>query len=193
MMTCDQFYKVVAIGLIYVTATASSVVPSSDPSPLKSILGSVSAIGDVQIRGISIKQEATVFSGDQLRVGEKGYAIVLFKNGQKIELAEKTDISVTTFTNGLQIVLGSGRLGFATSNGAPITVTTGSLETVASQPAAGHVAVMGTNSIGVRVVNGNVLLRNTKTKQSWFVTAGQERLLSLGVSKPAEPITEIAS
>src|SRR2546428_1648523 len=154
MAKCDQFYKALAIGLIYVLATPVSAVPASDPPPLKDVLGSVSAVGDVQIRGIPIKQEATVFSGDRLRVGEKGYAKVLFKNGLKIELAEKTDVSVTTLTNGFQMALGSGRLGFATLNGAPITITTGSLETIANQPAAGHVAVMGTNSIGVRVING---------------------------------------
>src|SRR5207237_5886446 len=163
MVKCDQVYKAVAIGLIYVLAIPVSAVPSSDPSPLKDVLGSVSAVGDVQIGGIPIKQEATVFSGDRLHVGEKGYAKVLFKNGHKIELAEKTEISVSTVTNGFQVALGSGRLGFATLNSAPITIATGSLQTIASQPAAGHVAVMGANAIGVRVVNGNVLLRTSIT------------------------------
>ena len=167
--------------------------PASEISPSKTVLASVSAVGAVEVRGIPIKQDATIFSGDRVRVGDKGYAKLSFTAGHKIELTEKTDITVTNTRTGVELSLSSGTVGFATREGGSITVRVGGVEMTANEAAAGHIAVLGADSIGVRVVNGGVLLRDIKTKESWTVAAGEERLFSGGTSKPAEPLPQVAS
>jgi len=168
--------------------------PASETSPSKTVLASVSAVGAVEVRGIPIRQDATIFSGDRLRVGDKGYAKLSFPAGHKIELTEKTDITVTNTRNSIEVALSSGTAGFATAaNGGSVTVRVGNVEVIANETAAGHIAVLGAESVGVRVVNGGVLVRDIKTKESWTVAAGQERLFSGGTSKPAEPLPQLAS
>ena len=128
-----------------------------------------------------------------MRVGDKGYAKLSFTAGHKIEVTEKTEITVTNTRDGIQLGLRSGTMGFAAAKGGSITVRVGNVEMTANEAAAGHIAVLGADSIGVRVVNGAVLLRDIKTKESWTVAAGEERLFSGGTSKPAEPLPQVAS
>jgi hypothetical protein len=193
MLNRSYVYRSVAVTLLVATVLATSPVSASDITSPKAALGSVSAVGSVNVRGVRVAQEATVFSGDPLRVGEKGYASVLFTNGHKIELAEKTDVTLGRQGEAVEVQLKAGTVGFATFKAAPMNVSAGGFEIAAAQPSAGHVAIMPNDFVGVRVVNGSVTVRNPKTKESWVLTRGQERLLSLRTSSPTQPLAQIAS
>src|SRR5437870_778352 len=86
LMLPANLRTIVAAALV-LTASAKGVFAASQ------ILGSVSATGAVELRGVEIVQEGTLFAGDSIRVHGKAYATVLLRNGSKIGLAEKTDVN----------------------------------------------------------------------------------------------------
>jgi len=180
-----------AVTLVLTTVFVTMPVSGADFSTAKSVMGSVSAIGPVQLRGIGISQEGTLFPGDSIHAGKKGYAKVLLGTGSKIELAENTDVQVNRDSQGIKIAMNTGTVGFTAL--APLRVDVSPFEVTASDGAAGNVAIMGPNTAGVRAVNGKVMVRNTKTSESFVLLKGQERLLGLksGVNAPA--LAEIAS
>jgi hypothetical protein len=179
-------FKAVAVVMLFVMATSATSAPAD-------VLGSVSAVGEVEVRGLRISQDATIFSGDEVRVGEKGYAKVLLANGRKLELSGNTDIHVSSQDYRVQVQMTSGTLGFATLEAVPVIINIGSFEIAASGLAAGNVAVLGADSLGVRVLKSGVVLRNTRTKESWVIPAGQERLMSLNTPNPAPPLPQIST
>lgn len=144
MASRGLFHKCLTLVVLFVTVVATTPLSASDFAS-KAILGSVSAVGAVDLRGIRIAQDGTIFPGDQLNVGEKGYAKIIFVNGHKAELGEKTNVSVGRQGKGIE---------FATLKSEPMHVSAGGFEIAATQPAAGHVAVIANDLIGVRVVNG---------------------------------------
>jgi hypothetical protein len=165
-------------------------VSAADFTTKKSVIGSVSAVGPVELRGIGISQEGTVFEGDSIRAGQKGYAKLLLGTS-KVELSERTEVNVNRDAQGVKIAMNTGTVGFT----APTTLRIDVLpfEVIATDGASGRVAIMGSNVAGIRALNGNVTVRNLKTSESFVITKGQERLLGLqnGVHAPA--IAQIAS
>jgi hypothetical protein len=155
------------------------------------MIGSVSAVGPVELRGVGISQEGTLFTGDRIRAGQKGYAKVLLGTGTKIELAENTDVNVNRDTQGIKIAMSLGTVGFTAST--PLRIDLMPFEVTATDGAAGHVAVMSSRAAGVRAISGKVTVRNLKTSESFILTKGQERLLALTNGAHAPSLAEMAS
>jgi len=171
--------------LVLTTVLVTMPLSAADFSAARPVIGSVSAVGSVDLRGVAISQEGTLFSGDSIRSHEKGYAKVLIGTGSKIELSEKTDVSVNRDARGVQIAMNSGIVGFTALT--PLRIDVAPFEVTASDNASGNVVIMSTTTAGVRAINGKVTVRNLKTSESFVITKGQEQLLGLkdGVHGPS--------
>src|SRR5262245_64593269 len=99
MLSCGA-RRLVAVTLVLTTVVVTMPLSGADLSKTKSIIGSVSAVGPVQLRGIGISQEGTLFPGDSIRSGQKGYAKVILGTGSKIEV----DLCVAFLTGSNAII-----------------------------------------------------------------------------------------
>src|SRR5215470_10922471 len=150
--------RLVAVTLVLLTVFVTMPVSASDLSTPKTVIGSVSAVGPVELRGITISQEGTLFPGDTIRSGQKGYAKVQLGAGGKIELGEKTDVKVGRDAQGIKLTMNTGTMGFTAHT--PLRIDVMPFELIASDDAAGNVAIIGSRAAGVRALNGKVTLRN---------------------------------
>lgn len=190
MRSCD-FRRVMAVALVLTTTFVAMPLSAADFSTTRPVIGSVSAVGPVELRGLAINQEGTLFAGDSIRAGEKGYAKVQLGNGTKIELAEKTDVSVSPDGAGAKIAMNTGNVAFTAH--ATLRIDVQPFEILASDNAAGNIAVMSPTTAGIRALNGKVTVRNLKTSESFVITKGQERLLGLKDGSHAPSLAEVAS
>jgi len=165
-------------------------VSAADLYKPKPALGSVSANGKVEVRGISISEEGTLFAGDSIKSLDKAYAKVLLRNGSKLELAEKTEINVQPDGENVQVAMATGMMGF-TSLGNRLRIKVQPYEVVSSSDASGNVTVSPTAAT-FRSLKGSLTVRNLKTSESYVVTAGQDRLFGLDGNKRSS-LGEIAS
>jgi hypothetical protein len=190
-MLISDIRRIVAVVLVFATVSVTMPVSAADFTTNKSVIGSVSGVGPVELRGIGISQEGTLFAGDSIRAGQKGYAKVLLKTGSKIELSEVTAVSVDRDAQGVKIAMNSGTVGFTALS--PLRIDVMPFEVTATDGAAGNVAIMKPGTAGVRAISGKVTIRNLKTSESFILTKGQERLLGLhnGVNTPS--LAELAS
>ena len=190
-MFSSDLRKLVAAALVLSTALVTMPLSAAEFSTSKSMVGSVSAVGPVQLRGIGISQEGTLFAGDSIRAGEKGHAKILLGTGSKIELSEKTDVNVDRDAQGVKIAMNTGAIGFSAHT--PLRIDLMPFEVTATDDASGNVAIIGSHAAGVRAVNGKITVRNLKTSESFVLLKGQERLLGIqgGVNAPA--LAQVAS
>jgi hypothetical protein len=165
-------------------------VSAADLHKPKPVLGSVSAVGKVEVRGISISEEGTLFAGDSIKSLDKAYAKILLKNGGKLELAEKTEINVQPEGQVVQIAMTAGAMGF-TSLGNALNIKVQPYEVLSTGDASGNVIITPTAAT-VRSLKGKLTVRNLKTRESYVVTAGQDRLFGLDGAKRVS-LGEIAS
>jgi hypothetical protein len=190
MLSCD-FRRLVAVALVLSTIFITMPLSAADFSTGRTVLGSVSAVGSVSLRGVGISQEGTLFPGDSIRANEKGYAKVLLGTGSKIELMQKTDLTVNRDSQGVKIAMNTGTIGFEAHS--PLRIDVAPFEVTASDDATGNVAIMSSATAGVRAINGKVTVRNLKTSESFVVLKGQERLLGLQNGVHAPSLAEVAS
>lgn len=190
MLRCD-FRKLVAVGLLSTTTLITMPVTAADFSSPSPVIGSVSAVGAVDLRGVEVSQEGTLFSGDSIRSHEKGYAKVLLGTGSKIELYGQTQVTVNRDAQGVKIAMDTGNLGFNAKS--PLRVDITPFEVTASDDAAGNVAVMSSTTAGVRAIKGKVTVRNLKTSESFVLMKGQEQLLGLPKGSHTAPLGQVAS
>jgi len=183
--------SLMAVTLVLTTVFVTMPLSAADFSASRPVIGSVSAVGLVALRGVGISQDGTLFSGDSIRAGEKGYAKVLIGTGSKIELSEKTDVRINRDARGVQIAMNSGLVGFTART--PLRVDVAPFEVTASDDASGNVAIMSTTTAGVRAINGKVTVRNLKTSESFILTKGQEQLLLLQDGAHSPSLGEIAT
>jgi len=180
-----------AVALVLTTVLVTMPLSAADFSTTRPVIGSVSAVGPVALRGVGISQDGTLFSGDSIHAGVKGYAKVLIGTGSKIELSEKTDVRINRDARGVQIAMNSGMVGFTART--PLRIDVAPFEVSASDDASGKVAIMGTTAAGVRAINGTVTVRNLKTSESFVLTKGQEQLIRLQDGAHAPSLGEIAT
>lgn len=190
MLSCD-FRRMVAVALVLTTTFITMPVSGADLSAPRPVIGSVSAVGNVDLRGFAISQEGTVFSGDSIRAHQKAYAKVLLEKGSKLEISEKTDLKVNRDGQGVQIAMNAGTLGFTART--PLRIDVQPFEILASDDAAGNVAIMSSTTAGVRAIHGKVTVRNRKTSESFVLMKGQERLLGLYDGTQRVTFADIAS
>ena len=190
MRSCD-YRKLVAFALVLTTTFITMPLSAADFSNPRQVIGSVSAVGPVDLRGVGISQEGTLFPGDSIRSNEKGYAKILLGTGSKIELMQKTDLTVNRDSQGVKIAMNTGTIGFTAHS--PLRIDVTPFEVTASDDASGNVAVMSSTTAGVRAINGKVTVRNLKTSESFVIMKGQERLLGLQNGVHAPSLAEVAS
>src|SRR5436190_18122780 len=97
--------RLMAVALVLTTTFVTMPLTAADFSAVRPVIGSVSAIGSVELRGLGISQEGTLFSGDKIRSNEKAYVKVLLATGSKIELGAKTDVTFNRDNRGVQLAM----------------------------------------------------------------------------------------
>ena len=177
--------RLVAATLVLMTVFVTMPVSAADFSTTKTVIGSVSAVGPVELRGIAISQEGTLFAGDSIRTNQKGLAKVLLGSG-KIELLEKTSISVNRDAQGVKIAMNAGIIGFSART--PLRIDVSPFEVIATDGSSGNLAILPIGAAALRTVNGNVTVRNVNTSESFVLVKGQELLLSLKKGVPASTL-----
>jgi hypothetical protein len=177
-----KFIQFIALSLAVLIGVGTVPVSAAEVAAPANI-GSVSAVGSVQLRGVGIS-EGTLFSGDRVSVAPGAYAKVVLGAGHKVELDGKSNVTISKEADIINIRMTSGNIGF-TGGQKPVRVHVGAFEITASAQARGTVAFVGSEAVGVRAIDGTVSVRNTATKQSYTVAEGTERLISLQDSNPA--------
>jgi hypothetical protein len=184
------FRKVVALALVVAMAAITPLIPPSDAA---SMLGAVNVVGDVELRGVLIADEATVFSGDHLRVLDKGYAKVLLTNGQKLELDAGGGVTFTGEPPRIAFRLDSGNVAFSSEGSAPVQITAGPFEISSEHAVSGNLAVIADGVVGVRVLSGSALLKRPRNRTRQTISAGEERLLNLNTLEVKDSLQQISS
>jgi hypothetical protein len=178
--------------LLLVFATMPAPVSASNiPSPTSS-LGSVSGTGTVEVRGVAVRQEGTLFPGDRVRTGSKSYAKVILVNGNKVELSSDTAFTVNRANQEIRLEVTSGGVAFTASQN-PIAIVIGKYEIVPQAGSSGTVAFTGSNLAGVHMLKGSAILRDMTNKASVSVSQGSERLVSLPTVQAGALMAKVAS
>jgi len=154
---------------------------------------SASANGAVDLRGVRISGDGTLFSGDRVNVGSGAYAKVALAAGARMEVDSGSDVTVTREADNIQVTMASGNVAFKGGGKAPIHVRVGTFEVTVPGTASGSVAYVGKNAFGVRVLTGSFSVRNTLTKKSFTVEKGVEQLVSLQTGATNQPLARLAS
>src|SRR5215470_4628776 len=182
--------RLIAATLVLMTVFVTMPVSASDFSTSKTVIGSVSGVGLVELRGIAISQEGTLFPGDTIRSGQKGFAKVLLGGG-KIELLEKTSINVHRDAQGVKVAMNAGMINFSART--PLRIDVLPFEFIVADDASGNLAILPSSAAALRTINGNVLVRNVNTSESFVLVKGQGMLLSLKKGVTALSLAELAS
>jgi len=180
--------RFVAVVLLFSTFVITAPVSAADFNTPKT-LGSVSGSGGVRVRGSTVSPEGTLFSGDHVAVGSNGTARVMLTNGGRIVLDRSTDL---TFGKTGELQLTKGNAAFNTKN-TGIDILAGNFSIKGNAAVSGNVAFVGSNAIGLRITSGTATVRNLTTKETYQVSAGQERLFSFTNSDAKAPIAQLAS
>jgi hypothetical protein len=110
-----------------------------------------------------------------LNVAQGAYARVVLNAGPKVEIGENSDITLSKDS----IQMTSGNIAFSGNGQKPVRVHVGAYEVTANGQAKGTLAFVGSSVFNIRVLEGNVSVRNTATKQSFMVAKGNQKLVSL--------------
>jgi hypothetical protein len=189
MFSCD-FRRLLAVALLLTTTLVTMPVSGADFSAARPVIGSVSAVGRVDLRGIGISQEGTLFAGDSIRANEKGYAKVLLGTGSKIELYPKTAVSVSRDAQGVKIAMSTGTIGIMAKS--PLRVDMTPYEVNAADGSSAQVGILSATTGSVKALDGKVTVRNTKTSESFVILKGHEQLLGLQNGIHAPSLAEVA-
>lgn len=183
-----SFQGLVALALVFTTTLVTMPLSAADFPKSTPVLGSVNALGSVELRGVGISHDGTLFAGDSIRTRANSNAKVLLSTGDKIEVAQNTDVNINRDAQGVKIAMNTGVVGFAART--PLRIDVLPYEVTASDDASGNVVFAGATA-GVRAISGRVTVRNLKTSESFVLTKGQERLFAVPVRSAA--LAEVAS
>jgi len=164
--------------LVTLLVITSVPIQAGELTGRDSILGSVRAVGTVQVRNVAVTRETTMFAGDQIHTGPKSYAGIAMSNGTKVQLISDSDLVVTTTKSGERGVLNSGTLSFAASQ-KPVAFAMGGFEVRPAPGASGVVSFIGSEFGGVRATTGSVTVVDQKTQKSMVVQTGTDRFINL--------------
>jgi hypothetical protein len=181
------------LSIVLMLAITFVTVPllAKDLPTASRMIGSVGAVGQVDLRGVTISGDGTLFSGDRIQVHKKGYAKVLVGAGSKVELFENSDVNIQQDSKEIKIAMNGGMVGFTANT--PVRVNLASFEVTGKDNASANVAITSPTTAGVRAVSGDVTVRSLKTSESYRLTKGQTRLLSLKDGLSTTSIGEMAS
>jgi hypothetical protein len=156
-------------------------------------IGSVSSVGSVQLRGVALSTDGTLFSGDRLNVGPGSYARVIAGTGHKLEVGSNSDVVVSREGDNTNLEMASGNVAFKGNGKGSTRVRIGAFDVALSSDAAGNIAFVGSKAFGVRLSGGSATVRNTQTKKSFVVQKGSERIVSLTTGESSPTMAQLAS
>src|SRR5262245_11240482 len=176
-MRSEDLRRFVAVGLLMSTLFVTMPVSAAELAGTRTTLGSVSGSGLVSLRGVSMLQEGTLFDGDILEVGAKGYARVMLVAGHRLELDASTKISIRQTDENISIQVNSGNVAFTRADNAALLISAGPYEIRPARGASGSLALVGKDSVGLRSIKGTLAVRQTTSKVTYSVAQGEERIL----------------
>ena len=181
-----------ALVLAIFLVISTTPISAADFASRNIALGSVSGAGNIQLRGLLVNQEGTLFPGDDVHAGAKSYAKLILANGNKIELFSDTKCVVDRSSQDIRVTLKGGNLGFAASKN-PLAVSIAGYEVLPEAGATGGVAFLGGDFAGIRVMTGSVVVRNTTNKKNVRVPAGDVQIINLKTAEMNVPLAQLAS
>jgi hypothetical protein len=87
------------------------------PLAILVIAGAISAVGSVNLRGIPITRDGTVFSGDRIQVGPASYARLSVGKGVVLEAGAGADLTLTLEGKEMRVRVASGTVAFRDRSG----------------------------------------------------------------------------
>ena len=182
-----------SIALVLVVLLTVCNLPLLAADKTSSTIGSVSSAGNVQLRGVALSNEGTLFSGDRLSVGAGSYARVTAASGQKLEIGANSDVVVSREGNNTDLQMASGNVSFKGTGKGSTRVHIGDFDVVITPDAAGNISFVGSETFGVRLSSGSATVRNARTKQSFVVQKGNARMVSLNTGANYASLGQLAS
>jgi len=152
------------------------------------VLGSLSAVGAVHLRGIPVSREATLFAGDRIETFESAYARVRLSAGPEFEFGQATDVRIGSDELGVRVMLGAGRMAFSSpSSAAPVTVSVESFRIEAPRGSAAELAFLAPNRLSVRALEENLVVTALAFQETETVQEGEQVIINLDAEiQPAE-------
>lgn len=171
--------QVVAIVLCGLLASPA-LSPLSAASP--AALGRVVVNAPATMNGIAVPREATMYSGDRLTTGAKGWARVYLSPAEQIYLDSTTEARAARSADGIGIELVRG--GAHLQTGSNVRVLAGGLEVVPQNDnAVWQVKQTGANEVLVVALKGSVEVRGSN--RTVEVPAGRSARVTTSPAPPA--------
>ncbi len=171
--------QVVAIVLCGLLASPA-LSPLSAASP--AALGRVVVNAPATMNGIDVPKETTMYSGDRLTTGTKGWARVYFSPAEQVYLDSTTEARAARGADGIGIELVRG--GAHLQTGRNVRVLAGGLEVVPrDENAVWQVKQTGANEVLVVALRGSVEVRGSN--RTLEVPAGRSARVTTSPAPPA--------
>lgn len=187
MQLSDSLLRVIApvMAVLMVLTGIPAAWASPSASDDAGLVGSVSVAGPVQLRGVRIAREGTVFSGDTIDTDTDAWASLALTSGQHMELGSDTEVQVTSVDGAVRVAMNSGSLAFSTpSSAAPLEIGVAAYRIVAANGAAGDIAWLE-DEVGVRALGGSLRVES-ETGDAIVLNSGEEVRLG-GPAGPTAP------
>lgn len=186
------FRTIESVLLTFVLVISTTPISAADLPRTKAALGFIAGAGNVQLRGLTINHEATLFSGDAIRIGSKSHARVMLVNGNQVELFGDTKSDLLRIEDKVRLTLTAGNLGFNVSDNPLIIALTG-FEVLPGAGAKGGVAFLSGGYVGIRVITGSATVVNVRTNKGLTVTTGNVSVINLETGQTHVPLAQLAS
>jgi hypothetical protein len=185
-------FKAMALVVAVFTVLSTAPVSAAELAAPAAVVGSVSSVGTVQLRGVRIAQDATLFAGDTVRSSD-GYAKLSLTAGHRVELGPNSQIIVNDGALAPQIALASGSVAFTASGSSALRMNVDPFLVTMTDAGSGLLSLNGTDALGVRAEKGAVRVENTLSKESFMIYPGQARLFGRSSGEVAQSLGDIAS
>jgi ferric-dicitrate binding protein FerR (iron transport regulator) len=167
---CRSVVSLVLVGLL----AGASFPAFGQQNP---VAGSVSAVGAVQLRGVPISSEGTLFNGDRIETSGDAYVKVQFTDGSQLELGDDTDVRVDVGESTLQVAMNRGRVAFSSLQ--PVSVSVESFRIEGTGGAAAEVAFLAPNRLSVTALTESLTVTQVAAQETEPVEEGQQVIIDL--------------
>jgi len=192
-MRSSMLKRLIAVVTLFSTVLITMPVSAAELGAPRPSVGAVTGVGTVSLRGVSVPQEGTIFSGDELQVGAQGYAKIMLVAGHRLELDRDTKIAIQQTGKNVVVQIKTGNVAFTSAATSQLTLQVGPYEIVPQPNAAGNAALVGKDALGLRTIRGKIAVQSTASSAvSYVVSAGQERILTFA-GQMRQPIAQLAS
>jgi len=193
MSTATQGFlgRALSLLLAWVLFMSPMLISAKDIASRRAV-GSVRAAGNIQLRGVSVAREGTLFFGDTIATGTESRAELIIADGSKVELLNNTQCVLKDDNQHITVRLIAGNVGFAASRN-PVPIAFADFEILPEPGTTGGVAFLGADFAGIRVMNGGAVVFNVTTRKSSKVSRGSVQIVNLKIAEMNKPIAQLAS